>query len=199
MNDIIRYVLPNYLDYLDLLNFSLTCKENHRLLKNILFEKKLKKQEQIEKFFNFYILDIISKEKLLNARYIPWKEEYNFLKDFNEFHGSMAYTKDYLDRSFIFVKIKVEDPLEYHLPKTNYTIMAIFQKYSKIEVYFLSDPKNFSITTMLGGVVLEKEYYLHLKNFFLDGSFSYSDFPYVFPFRPLYEKMYIFKEEDFQS
>ena len=196
MNDIIRYVLPKYLDYIDLLNLSLTCKYYHKLLENILYKMKLEKQKQIKDFFNFSILDIVSKEKLLNSRYITWNPEWeNRSLDFNEFTGSISYSRDNYDRSFIFVKIKVESPLEYHLPNTNYTIMTLFQKYSDIQVYFISDPSNFSITTLNGGIFIEREYYHHLKNFFSDGVFSYFEFPYDFPFKPLYEKVYIFEEE----
>ena len=199
MNDIIRYVLPNYLDYLDLLNLSLICKHYHKLLKPILFKKKIEKQLQIEEFFSFYIIDIVSRKKLLNARYIPWKPgwnpEWNPQWNFDDFHGSIAYTRDNNNRSFIFIKIKVESPLEYHLPETNYTTMAIYQKYSDIQIYFLSDPNNFSFTTLNGGVFIEREYYHHIKNFFLTGAFFYSQFPYEFPFQPLYEKVYIFEKE----
>ena len=195
MNDIIRYELPKYLDYLDLLNLSMCCKYYNYLLKNILFNLKKIKQEQIEEIFNFYIIDMVSKEKLLKARYIPWKLEWdnNFLKDFNYFNGSIAYTKDNYNRGFIFTKIKVENPVNDDLPYTNYTIMVLYQKYSDIEVYFVSDPENYCITTMNNGIFLEKSYFHHFKNFFSLGTFSYLDFPYEFPFPPLYQKIFIFR------
>jgi len=198
MNDIIRYVLPKYLDYIDVVNLSLTCKYYNELLKPILIKLKNEKNKQIEDFFSFYIIDIVSKEKLLNSRYIKWNPDWKSeidLKDFNQFHGSIAYTRDEFNRSFIFVKIKVESPVEYHLPYTNYTVMTIYQKYSDIQIYFLSDPNNFCITTMNNGVFIEREYYFHLKNFFSEGKFFYSEFPYEFPFQPLYEKVYIFNDE----
>ena len=201
MNDVIRYELSKYLDYNDLLNLSLSCKHFNKILKPILLKKKIKKQEQIQEFFNFIIIDIVNKQNFLKARYIEWNQKWEiengetFMIDFNEFKGSIAYSKDRYNRSFIFVKVKVENPHNENLPQNNYTIMIIFQKYSDISVYFISDPYNYCITTVNGGIYMEIEYYQHFKNFFLNGCFNYSDFPYEFPFPPLYQKIHIFKND----
>ena len=196
MNDIIRYVLPKYLDYSDLTNLSIACKYHYYLLKDIVAERKSKKIEQIKDIFNFFIIDIVNKKNLINARYIQWNDKWNekFFKDFNQFKGTIAYTKDESNRGFIFTKVKVEIPTEKNLPFVNYTIMVIYQKYSDIQVYFVSDPENYCITSMNGGIFMEREYCKHFKTFFSLGTFSYLDFPYELPFPALYQKIYIFKE-----
>ena len=195
MNDVIRYVLPKYLDYIDVVNLAKTCKYYHYLLEEILYKMKLEKQKQIEEIFNFVIIDIVNKNNLLNARYIEFKNLLDF-QDFKNFKGSIAYSKDIHNRGFIFTKVKVETPIENNLPEINYTMMILYQKYSDVEIYFVSDPKNYCITTLNGGVFLERDYYHHFKNFYSLGSFYYSDFPYELPFPPLYQKLYMFKEEN---
>ena len=204
MNDIIRYELPKYLDYIDLLNLSLTCQANHNLLQDIVLKRKKKKEDEIEELFNFSILDIVGKDNLMKAPYVPWNTKweslflsFNELDNFNEpnaFRGSIAYTKDENNRSFIFVKIKVEDPIWYTLKTPKYTILVIYQKYSDLSLYFVSDPSNLCFTDK--GFFLDKECHTHFKNFFQSGIFSYSNFPYEFNFLPLYEKIYIFKEKE---
>ncbi len=81
------------------------------------------------------------------------------------------------------------------LPENNFTMMIIFQKYSDISVYFVLDLSNYCITSNNGGIYIEIEYYEHFRNFFESGNFDYSDFPYQFPFPPLYKKMYLFKND----
>jgi len=191
MNDVIRYVLPKYLDYIDVVNLAQTSKYYYHLLKNILYKMKLEKQKQIKEIFNFVIIDIVNKNNLLKARYIDFKDIIDF-QDFKNFKGSIAYTRDYHNRGFIFTKVKVKNPTEDFLPETNYTMMVFYQKYSDLQVYFVSDPNNYCITTMNNGVFLEREYYNHFKKFYSLGRFYYSEFPYELPFPPLYQKIYIF-------
>lgn len=75
MNDVLRYVISEFLDFNDLLNLSLTCKHLHKILKLILLKKKIKKQKQIEQLFNFNIIDIVNKQNFLNAKCIEWNEK----------------------------------------------------------------------------------------------------------------------------
>lgn len=105
------------------------------------------------------------------------------------FTHCINYTKDKYKRSFLFVKVKVKNPTLGILPKVNWTIMIIFQKYSDISVYFVTDYNNYCITDKNKGIYIEIEYYKHFKNFFKTGKFNYKDFPYEFPFPPLYEKV----------
>ena len=196
MNDVIRYVVSDFLDFNDLLNLSLTCKHLYKLLKSVVKKKKIQKIEQIESMFNFSIIDIVNKENFLKAKWIDWNRrwENNEYEIYVEnFEGNMVYTKDTYNRSFLFVKVEVESPTIDILPYKNTTVMVIFQKYSDISVYFVSDYNNYCISTNYGGIFIEIEYYKHFKNFFKTGQFDYSEFPYDFPFPPLYEKVKLIK------
>lgn len=192
MNDVIRYVIPEFLDFNDLLNLSLTCKKLHKLLKNILLKKKIKKQRRIEEMFNFTIIDIVNKKNFLNAKWINWNpewESYDYKIYVKDFPGNIVYTEDKNKRSFLFVKVQVENPTIDILPEINSTIMVIFQKYSDISVYFVTDYNNYCVTDKNEGIYIEIECYKHFKKFFKTGKFDYTEFPYDFPFPPLYEKI----------
>lgn len=182
MNDIISYVLPEYLDYVDIINLALSCRYFYDLLKHVLFKKKKEKQEELLKLFNFYLIDIIGKNRLLYSIYLEYKNKDKIQKG--------IYYTEYEKKSFLFIRVKVESPLYKDLPEENYSTMIIEQKYSDIYLFFITDPLNYCINK--NGLYVDVESVTYLRQFFNSGSFCYSELPYEYPFTPLYQKIHIY-------
>jgi len=166
-------------------------------LKEQLRKKRERKIRDIESFFNEKIINMIGKNNLLFSDYVDWNKNWeieNYLTDVRKFEdlpNNMCYTRDNYDRVFFFVKLKVSNPFKFNYMWENYTILTISQKYSDIQVFYASDPNNYSIYGYSYGIFIDDDNYCHFQKFFKEKMFSYIDNPYSFNKFPIYSKIEI--------
>lgn len=212
MNDILRYELPKYLDYIDYLNLTITCKLYYEIMKKSLKKKGEEKIREIESFFPKNIINMVGKNAMLSSRYVPWNKKWEIedyltdIREFSDLPSSISYSRDKYGRTYLFTKVKVTDPFYLEKLEVKYevnlevkletkleefTVITISQKYSDIMVYFASDPKNYAIANYNRGFLIDDDIYIHFQNFFHNRFFSYSENPYSFTKLPLYSKIFI--------
>ena len=165
MKDIFRYILPKHLDYIDLLNLSVSNKNMYEFMKEELVKKRIVKQKRVKELFDEDTIDMVGKNRLLLGKEIPWDNKYlgdtDYIErvnysDFENDNNCIFFGKDLYDRTFMFVKVRTLN---------NKSLLIIFQRYTGLKMFICLDENN-STTFIRAKRVVSGDVYHKLQEMF---------------------------------
>jgi hypothetical protein len=157
--DVMRYILPNFLEFGDLLNFSMVDKNSYRLLKNSLFAKRERTLNKLKTKYPTTVLDTVGINHLLFGEEVVWNNSWlgatQYIDRVRPKHlsSTFSYGEDLYNRSFIFYK-------------TDQGVMVLFQRYTNGEGFVAIDPLNVFPDVIDSRCYLSAEFAADLKIFF---------------------------------
>ena len=157
MNDIIKYRIPDFLSYQDLVNLSLVDHETHDILKDILTHKKMEVIENMNKIYPKRIIDMVGRNNLLKGRHVEWDLNWLGYTDyidrvrFEDLSDTFSYGVDNYRRSFIFVRMR-------RVKNNKNFVIVIFQRYTDRGTYVAIDPMNGAYDVVGGHVAIGENY-----------------------------------------
>jgi len=172
--DVVANILPHFLDFGTLLNYSLTCKNNHNLVKKHLAKKR--KESKIHKLFPDHIIDIFGKEVLIEEA--VWIENnkkwiggtgYIDRVSWDDLDHTISFGVDEFKRPYIFIK------LQSYIKEGQHIISFALskQEYEKIDKSILEEQTKWAImgtdmqvpTKILNGLIVIFQRYSNSPSF----------------------------------
>lgn len=163
--DILRYYLPQFLNYKDFLNFCIMDRETYKLMEKSLCAKRTQIIEHLKNTFPLRVLDLVGLNKLLFGEKTEWDDKWMGNTQYidrvraKDLTHNVCYGIDCYERPFIFYKID------------NY-VFVIFKRYSDSGMFVVIEPLTGFPLIMKGRCALDDELAKDLKEFFNNSCFS---------------------------
>jgi hypothetical protein len=156
--DVMRYTLPEFLTYSDLINFSMMNKKTYDLMKNSLVSKRKRIVEKLKEMYPLIVLETFGINNLLFGENVIWNPKWLGATDYidrvyiDELKNVFSYGIDEYQRPFIFYK-------------SNNTLLVAFQRYTDATLFVVIDPDGDLRPIIKGRCSLNEEFSKDLREF----------------------------------